>query len=639
MEKSLDPETSGSFNRKKDDESSTPRPDAHAEELSPELRSSFAQIMEDVDRFVETLSSVTEKSSFPEIPDCVKSLLKIIESLISKYDALTRFGQNQEEDASFFGSMNRVSKLVNNLGEFPSGSSNSSFNRASSVLHRAVCLLDDEFHVLLENSKRSSNPDHKSPMPSKQSSFNHNQELDQSVASQPETVTEDEFPSFTKESIANMNRITKSMIFAGYELECCLIYSAFRGKAFENELDKLGYENISTDDVQKMQWEPLEKEIASWINIVKRCLTNLFPGERKLCHSIFSDYPSIAERLFVDLATALIMRFLNFADAIALTKRSAEKLFKILDVYETLRDMLATINDLPVEDLEAEITIAQRRVGESAVSIFCELENSIRSDNGKTPVAGGAVHPLTRYTMNYLKYACEYKDTLEQVFQLHPRKNISYSNQLKVQEEPKTMEHSESSEFSIQVRMVMDLLDANLAMKSNLYKDPSLRYIFLMNNGRYIVQKLKGSAEIYEILGEAWYRKRSSELRRYHKNYQRETWSKVLQVLNHEGLQVNGKVLKPILKERFKSFNSLFDEIHKTQSAWILSDEQLQSELRVSISSVVIPAYRSFLGRFKQFLAPGRQTEKYVKYQPEDIEGLIEDLFDGNRVSMAKRKN
>ncbi|KAF3510886.1 hypothetical protein F2Q69_00000526 [Brassica cretica] len=174
--------------------------------------------------------------------------------------------------------------------------------------------------------------------------------------------------------------------------------------------------------------------------------------------------------------------------------------------------------------------------------------------------------------------------------------------------------------------------------KSRLYRDPALRSIFLMNNGRYILQKIKGSTEIRDLMGQAWTRKRSTELRQYHKSYQRETWGKVLQCMNQEGIQVNGKVSKPVLKERFKVFNAMFDEIHKTQSTWIVSDEQMQSELRVSIAALVIPAYRSFFGRYKQHIDSGRHSDKYVKYQPEDIETYIDDLFDGNPPSMARKR-
>ncbi|KAL0385306.1 UNVERIFIED_CONTAM: Exocyst complex component EXO70B1 [Sesamum radiatum] len=183
--------------------------------------------------------------------------------------------------------------------------------------------------------------------------------------------------------------------------------------------------------------------------------------------------------------------------------------------------------------------------------------------------------------------------------------------------------------FSIQVVTVMDLLDVNLDQKSKLYKDPSLRCLFLMNNGRYILQKAKGSPEIRQVMGDTWCRRRSTVVRLYHKNYQRETWNRVLHCLSHDGLLTNGKVNKPLLKERFKIFNTTFDEIHRTQSTWVVSDEQLQSELRISISAVVIPAYRAFVGRFRQYLDPGKQVDKYIKYQPEDIEGLIEGLFEG----------
>ena len=110
-------------------------------------------------------------------------------------------------------------------------------------------------------------------------------------------------------------------------------------------------------------------------------------------------------------------------------------------------------------------------------------------------------------------------------------------------------------------------------------------------------------------------------------------------VEDEEVFNVNGKVQKPVLKERFKSFNSLFDEIHRTQSSWVVKDEQLQSELRVSISGVVVPAYRAFIGRFAQIFDPGRQTEKYIKYQPEDIETYIDELFEGKpHQSIARRR-
>ena len=282
-------------------------------------------------------------------------------------------------------------------------------------------------------------------------------------------------------------------------------------------------------------------------------------------------------------------------------------------------------------DLKCEPASVRSRLGESAAAIFCDLEISIRGDAGKQPVPGGAVHPLTRYLMNYLKYTCEYKSTLEQVFQEYRRPDDD--------EQEAAAGGGGGDPFAAQLMEVMELLHGNLEAKSRLYKDPSLSSIFLMNNGRYMLQKIRGSPEINAVVGEAWSQKRSTDLRQYHKNYQRETWSRVLGLLRDDGvLTVKGHVQKPVLKERFKQFNAAMDEIHRTQGAWVVSDEQLQSELRVSIAAVVVPAYRSFLGRFSQHFSAGRQTEKYVKLSAEDVETIIDELFDGNATSMVRRR-
>ena len=128
----------------------------------------------------------------------------------------------------------------------------------------------------------------------------------------------------------------------------------------------------------------------------------------------------------------------------------------------------------------------------------------------------------------------------------------------------------------------MELLDTNLEGKAKLYKEVPLSCIFMMNE-RYIVQKIKGSTKIYEVMGETWCRKWSMELRTYHKNYQVETWSKILSSLSPKGLNENGKVHKSMLKERFKSLNMVFEKIHKTQNAWVVYNEQLRVDMESKV--------------------------------------------------------
>ncbi|KAM7268151.1 hypothetical protein ACFE04_010317 [Oxalis oulophora] len=603
-------------------------------------------------------NDLDEKSTHKtiELPSFIEKFVDLVEEKVANRDSTEgkgKFGQDPEEDQSLFDSISRLASLYESLKDFATDPIHGlMLNRISAIHQRAMSFFEDEFRAILDDYKIA--------------------ELDQSNnaggdsnSDQPDEQNPDQpapeghnYPGYSDESVLNMNKIAKEMIKGGHEFECYEIFIFARRTVIDESLNNFsGFEKVSIDEVQRMPWESLEKEITIWCKTFKQCATIFFTGEHKLVNAVFKENHSmISETLFSNMTRGIVIQLLNFAEAMAISKRSIEKLFKILDMYEGLRDNAIVIDELFPEqcanELKTEMTTAKTRLGEAAILIYGDLETSIKNDQGKTPVASGAVHPLTRYTLNYLRFSCDqYNVTLEQIFKEHskieradstsrPRfqegesenPNNQTNNQQAINQEAQTP-------FTCQLIRVMDLLDANLDAKAKLYKDTTLSCIFMMNNGRYILQKIKGSPEAYQKLGDTWCRKRSSELRNYHKTYQRDTWTKLLGCLTHEGLMDRGKIVKPNLKERFKNFNIMFDEIHRTQSTWVVSDEQLKSELRVSISAVVIPAYRSFMGRFSQYLDPGRQTEKYIKYQADDIEEALDELFEGNPATMLKRKS
>uniref|UniRef100_A0A7N0TM13 Exocyst subunit Exo70 family protein n=1 Tax=Kalanchoe fedtschenkoi TaxID=63787 RepID=A0A7N0TM13_KALFE len=609
------------------------------------------QVCQEIDALSNGMSKDDDPSTL-DLPESVEVFLGLVEGLIGKFDCgdgenSTQLGNADDEDVEFFNALNSLSKLTNALGTYPSHSAEmtTALDRASCAQQRAMTFLEEEFRAFLGHSMKHDS-DREKKIKSTTSFKRESDESDRCVL--PEAngsgSGEDEYPGYSPGAVMSMSRITHAMILSGYETECSQVYGVARRSAFKEALAKLGFEGISIDDLQRMPWESLEGEVNTWIRVVQKSATFHLPAERKLFDSVYTNYPYMWNELFGTLSQSAGIRFLDFAGAVAMTKRSPEKLFKFIDMYETIRDNLPKIishfelNE-STEELKTETASALNRIGEVIVNIFSELENSIKSDAGKQPVPSGTVHPLTRYTINYLGYTCEYWNTLDQVFKEHEKHQDEESSTNPVENNGHNGGAAASpSPFLKQIGRMMDLLDANLSAKSKLYRDPSLRDIFLMNNGRYILQKMKGVSQVYQMMGEIWGRKRSSELRQYHKSYQRETWGKVLGCLSHEGLQVNGKVNKPALKERFKTFNNMFDDIHRTQSTWVVSDTQLQSELRISVSSVVVPAYRSFLGRFGQCLESGRQTEKYIKYQPDDIQTSIDELFDGNPNSMGRRR-
>lgn len=630
-----------------------PPPVAKSSPLPPDLH----KISDQIDIYISSLLAATTP---PDVPITIDQFLLLVEEKMDDYDSgdvPVKWSRLKQEDAAWFlDAVDRVTSLLKSLSKFSSEYKYAyPINRSGNVLQRAMSYLEEEFKLLLEEYKiqhttaAAADADHSN---SKSDSKLKQFVVSTCSTSNQETVAGDgsSVLGYSDDVTADLIRISKAMIAAGYESECCHVYIVVRREALEEYIVQLGLEKHSIDDIHKRTWESLEREIELWILRFTNFAKMQFTSEKKLSDSVFSGHPAISESIFRCLSCGVSKQILKFGEAVALTRRSPDKLFKYLTVYETVREVISGIGsqlkDGVAPELKSEAWMIRTHLGEAMISILTELENSIKNDHGKNPVPGGAVHPLTTYIMNYLEYTAIYKKTLEQVYLEHQRIEAAAAAAAPVSEEGGTQQDYQTTEsdnpapspFQSQILKIMDLLDSNIEAKSKFYKDPSLSSIFMMNNGRYMLKKIKKSSELHSLLGETWYRKMSSDLRNYHKGYQRETWGKLLGCLNPEGLTGNNKHVKPILKDRFKSFNNMFDEIRKTQTNWVISDEQLQSELRVSISNMVVPAYRSFLARYGQIFSPGRQTEKHVKHQPDDVEAAIECLFSGTPASSGKRK-
>jgi exocyst complex protein 7 len=364
-----------------------------------------------------------------------------------------------------------------------------------------------------------------------------------------------------------------------------------------------------------------------------------------VCDQVF---PSISDLCFCEIAKGAMMQMLSFGEAIAISRRSPDKLFKILEMYETLRGLIPEVDSIfcgsSGTSVRSEVSGLLMCLGEAAHGTFAEFENVIEQDGSKTPVPGGAVHPLTRYVMIYIKKLCDYKVTLNHLFGENNEapKLLGNSNGAPVAHGDDEQDGKEElSPLAKQINRLTHVLRNNLEGKSKLYKDVALSHLFLMNNVHYTVQKVKTS-EVWALIGDDWVRKHTSLMRKYATSYQRAAWSKVMGLLRDEGIHSAGggpnEVSRVVLKDRFKNFNLAFDEVHKTQSTWVVVDPELREELRISISDKLLPAYSAFVGRYGQFVETGRHPEKYMKYQPEDLEVALGDFFEGSSNSMTLRR-
>lgn len=422
-------------------------------------------------------------------------------------------------------------------------------------------------------------------------------------------------------AVDELKEISDRMLRSGYERECIQVYSSVRRDALDECLVILGIEKLSIEEVQKIEWNTLDEKMKKWIQAVKIFYRVILNGENRLCNHIFEGADEINEICFNETVKGCVLQLLNFGEAVAIGRRSPEKLFRILDMYDVMADAMPELESM-VSD---EFVIGEARgvltgLGEAASGTFSEFENAIRMETSKKSMQGGEIHPLSRYVMNYVRLIVDYRETLNLL--LESGENDSHGGN-------DNGDNLKLSPVASRLLLLLTSLQSNLEDKARLYEDAAMQYIFLMNNILYVVQKVKGT-DLGELLGDDWVRKRRGQIRQYATSYLRASWGKVLQCLKDEGIGgSSSNASKVALKERFKNFNACFEEIYRIQTAWKVPDAQLREELRISISEKVIPAYRSFMGRFGSQVESGRHAGKYIKYTADDLEGYLLDLFEG----------
>ncbi|KAJ4839807.1 hypothetical protein Tsubulata_032013 [Turnera subulata] len=508
--------------------------------------------------------------------------------------------------------------------------------RADDLLQQGVFRLEEEFRLLMERGGesfeltrqyRGANSLDSEEEEEDEAVDGEEEEEGEIAVAQPLTdygVVIDALPSGT---INDLHEIARRMVAAGFGKECSHVYSSCRREFLEESVSRLGLRKLSIAEAQKLQWAELEDEIDKWIKAANVALRILFPSERRLCDRVFFGFSSAADLSFMEVCRGTTVQILNFVDAIAIGTRSPERLFKVLDLFEMLRDLMpefeSNFSDQYCVVLRNDAVAVWKRLGEAVRGIFMELENLIRRDPARTRVPGGGLHPITRYVMNYLRAACRSRETLEQVFD--DGGNVGLANDVA------------RSSLGVQMVWIMELLESNLEMKAKIYDNPALSAVFMMNNGRYIVQKVKDS-ELGTLLGDDWIRKHLAKIRQFHTTYQRTSWNGTLEYLRDTSKPLNAAGQPMSMRERMKAFSTSLDNIYKAQSQWVIFDEQLRKELRVAVANLLIPAYNNFIPRFRNSPEVGKHYDKYLKYSSEELEALCNRLFQGGTSSAGSRK-
>ncbi|XP_036408271.1 exocyst complex component 7-like isoform X3 [Megalops cyprinoides] len=277
----------------------------------------------------------------------------------------------------------------------------------------------------------------------------------------------------------------------------------------------------------------------------------------------------------------------------------------------------STKNKLPT------LITSMETIGAKALEEFAD---SIKNDPDKeyNMPKDGTVHELTSNAILFLQQLLDFQET---------------AGAMLASQESSSSASSYSSEFSRRllstyICKVLGNLQLNLLSKSKVYEDSALSAVFLLNNYNYILKSLEKS-ELIQLVGvtqknaEALYREL---IEQQMQNYQR-SWLKVTECLTDRNMPTfqQGAKLKDkerqMIKEKFKGFNDGLEELCKIQKVWAIPDQEQRDAIRQAQKTVVSEAYRAFLHRYSN-IAFTKNPEKYHKYKPEQVEDMIERLFD-----------
>ncbi|CAF1792088.1 unnamed protein product [Brassica napus] len=560
----------------------------------------------------------------------IDKTLKSAEVILSQFDLLrqaeTKVLKGPHEDLESY--LEAIAQLRKVIRYFSSNkgfkNSDGVLNHANSLLAKAQSKLEEEFKQLLASYSKAVEPDRlfdglpNSLRPSADGEGNgkahgghHNDDSETAAYTLPVLIPSRVLPL--------LHDLAQQMVQAGHQQLLLQIYRETRTFVLEESLRKLGVEKLSKEDVQRMQWEVLEAKIGNWIHFMRIAVKLLFAGERQVCDQIFRGFDSLSDQCFAEVTVSSVSMLLSFGDAIARSKRSPEKLFVLLDMYEIMRELHSEIETIfkgkACLEIRNSATGLTKRLAQTAQETFGDFEEAVEKDATKTAVLDGTVHPLTSYVINYVKFLFDYQATLKQLFS-------EFGNG----------DDSNSQLASVTMR-IMQALQNNLEGKSKQYKDQALTHLFLMNNIHYMVRSVRRS-EAKDLLGDDWVQRHRRVVQQHANLYKRTAWTKILQTSSAQGLTSSGGgsveggnssgVSRGLLKERFKMFNMQFDELHQRQSQWTVPDTELRESLRLAVAEVLLPAYRSFLKRFGPLVESGKNSQRYIKYTAEDLERLLD---------------
>ncbi|CAG8477746.1 11307_t:CDS:10 [Diversispora eburnea] len=370
----------------------------------------------------------------------------------------------------------------------------------------------------------------------------------------------------------------------GYSSDFVKAYIDVRSNYLVKSLTLLGQASISTAEKRST---PVYEKGTCGFNSYTDSLLKMFKKEYEVAESILTH-----DNVAAGFRGAIQQSFDNFVEIGKTLNNRVKKnmqtdVFLAFDMMESLNKNVVAFEEIfrlagKKDSSYADLLHSLRAV---ALRSFPEFLDEIKSHRTKTSGLPNdvTVHELTITTLQQLKRLTDYPETVESTLLTLGDGNWNVS-----EKDPLSSRDKGGRGAS-----------GNIIMKhyfAKTYKKPALTSIFLLNNYHYILKSIR--SQFLSVLDSEIEFKHDKLVKKYNDAYQ-DSWKSCFGFLL-DYTYVRGGTFKTnndkqTVKEKFKNFNTEFDELYKVHKGYAIPDLELRTQVIKDIRDVLIPMYNRFL--------------------------------------------
>lgn len=388
------------------------------------------------------------------------------------------------------------------------------------------------------------------------------------------------------------------------------------------------------EEIDEMEWESLETAIALWIQHFKLAVKTVLVSEKKLCNEVLGGLMEglLWPECFVKIADKIMAVFFRFGEGVTRSSKEPQKLFKLLDMLDSLEKLKPEFSEVFNSESGADICSRFRELIKLLIhassKVYWEFGLQIEGNSdGFPPPQDGSVPKVVRYAINYLKYlaTAEYSAPMAKVLQTEQIWKMGILSK----------PENEENLFKDAIINVMEALQRNIESKRYRYRDKVLTHVFAMNTYWYIYMRTRNT-ELGRLLGDQYMKKKYKAVAEESAYlYQKQAWSPLVRFLEKEDLKAKSKEeIGSLVREKVEAFSRGLEEIlNMHKRVYSIPDVDLREQIREATVKLVVVPYTEFLNSFSAVL----RGRSYLS--PEAVQGLLGKFLDGVDGKQVKRRD